>query len=213
MFFSGNDGINWTQGGPFPDGNASQWGAIGCSADGSKYLAAEVVDHGNPGLVYLSSDSGSNWTNPNLASNNWVNGTMSADGSTLVLGTQNSLYISTDGGTSWNTTNLTSQGWAGITASADGTRLAAVDGGANIFTSTNKGVSWVHQLNISPAITTPPSRLAASANGTRLALSVYPGVIVSGNPPGIYFSLDSGNTWTRDPNAPNQISACSCHFG
>ncbi len=82
-------------------------------------------------------------------------------------------------------TNSGVREWYSIASSADGTKLAAVNQGGYIYTSTDSGVNWTEQTNSG-------SRqwygIASSSDGTKLAAVVSTG--------GIYTSTDSGVNWT-----------------
>ena len=75
----------------------------------------------------------------------------------------------------------------GIASSADGTRLVAVAGNVNttgpIYTSTNFGLSWIS--NNAPQLNW--MSVCSSADGTRLAATVYSGAVWT----------NSGTTWTQ----------------
>ena len=75
--------------------------------------------------------------------------------------------------------------WETITSSADGTKLAALNYGGDIYTSTDSGITWTDQI---AAGSRTWWSIASSANGTKLAAVSWPG--------DIYTSTDSGATWT-----------------
>ncbi len=79
--------------------------------------------------------------------------------------------------------------WQSVAASADGTKLVAAaggflgSGGGPIWISTNSGSSWTP----TQAPITNWLYVASSADGTKLVAAGYH----------IYYSLDSGNSWTQ----------------
>ncbi|MEI7777785.1 MAG: hypothetical protein WCI52_04250, partial [bacterium] len=77
--------------------------------------------------------------------------------------------------------------WLSITSSSDGTKLAAVNNGGYIYTSTDSGITWTQRLGSGVhnwwSIT-------SSSDGTKLA-------VVDQNNGYIYTSTSSGATWTQ----------------
>ena len=106
------------------------WSATASSADGS-HLAAAV----NGGLIYLSTNSGTTWFNPDVPSTNWSALAMSADGSELTAVVSGGLiYSSTNFGTTWVADNVTSANWRAVAVSASGADLVAVIYGGVFYT-------------------------------------------------------------------------------
>ena len=96
-------GQTWTDTGPID----TYWGAVACSADGSKVMAVPNSSFG----VYLSTNAGGNWTIPPLPLSRWNAVACSADGSKLYASAggyldPNVLYVSTNGGLNWATNAL-----------------------------------------------------------------------------------------------------------
>jgi len=156
----------------------AQWGAIACSADGTKVYAA------SPGEMVASTDSGVTWASRNT-SQGWHVVTCSADGTKLAAscGDATSVFTSTDSGTTFTVRSDTPGYEVSIASSADGTKLVEASY-YDIYTSINSGTNWVDQpesgrLNW--------SSVACSTNGTKLVAVVHGGWI--------YTSTDSGVTW------------------
>ena len=90
-------------------------------------------------------------------------------------------------GATWtDQTAAGSRQWQSITSSSDGTKLAAVEYGGDIWTSTDSGATWTDQ-------TAAGSRgwgsITSSTDGTKLAAA-------DSSPGDIWTSTDSGATWT-----------------
>jgi hypothetical protein len=101
----------------------------------------------------------------------------------------------------WSQVGAPIQSWNSIASSADGAKLAAGVVSGFIYTSTNAGTNWSQQI-VMPYYSW--SSIVSSADGTQLAALVsdgYGGVFGS-TTYGIYSSIDSGNHWTLDSNAP-----------
>jgi hypothetical protein len=99
---------------------------------------------------------------------------------------------------SW-TARASNRSWQGIASSADGLRLAAVEEDAQIYTSTNGGVSWSVDDQIWNSI-------ASSADGLRLAAT-------DGDNGFIYISTDGGVNWTARESNRNWGSIASSADG
>ena len=207
VYVSTNSGASWTA----TTFSNVIWGAVACSADGRKLVAAAYGVIGVVGgAMYSSSDSGVTWAlNGAPSRNNWVSVASSADGTRLVAASgpynNSGIYISTNSGATWVQTSAPVQtNWVAIVSSADGNRLAAAVGGGVtqvnsqfqtniglIYVSTNGGLNW--------SATTAPSTnwhsIASSADGSRLAATVN--TTSAGVPGAIYVSTNSGYTWTK----------------
>lgn len=161
--------------------------------------------------------------------NRWHTVAASADGSKMIAGGETfeptacgpgttPLFVSNDGGSTWMTNAGPVQVWQSVVCSADGAKLVAVpqltpyDGSELIYTSPDGGVSWL--------VSSPTNALgwwgddwtgiAASADGTRLVavagLFTSPdgGCTFSIGDGAIYFSTNSGASWTRSIAPTNQ---------
>lgn len=176
---SADAGLTWTQVDNLPSGD---WYTVASSADATKLVAA------SPGnVLYTSTNAGANWISNNVPPLVWGRVACSADGSKLVagvgLGNLGPLYTSTDSGVAWiQQTNVSIEWWRSIASSADGNTFAAVvsewvipfsTATGLIYTSTNSGVTWTS--NNAPNVNW--SCIASSADGSKLAASIYGGGI------------------------------------
>jgi len=173
IYVSTNAGVTWAASGA----PSNYWSCVASSADGTK-LAAGMVGigpNGNApsGLIYVSSDSGTTWKPTCAPSNAWASIASSADGTKLAAASLVSIYTSPDAGATWVSNSVQTMAfpllvWQAITMSADGTRLATMDLNDHLYSSTNFGASWVSNSMPQPGIA-----LASSADGNKLAASVY----------------------------------------
>jgi hypothetical protein len=172
VYSSVNSGATWTT----VTGGGS-WVSVACSADGSKFAAAQN------GGIQASGGSGA----PNA---NWVSVTSSADGNRLAAAIGGgSIYTSSNGGASWTQqAGAPSANWTSIASSADGSKLAAVVNGGGIYISSNYGITWVQQTN---APVRSWNSIASSADGTKLAA-----VVNNTTTGGIFVSQASQQTTT-----------------
>jgi hypothetical protein len=126
------------------------WDAIASSADGCKVVA--VTGGGSiPGGIYISTNSGTTWTETGAPSNYWDSVASSADGARLIAGAGSSLggsiYTSTDYGVTWMSNSVpTNYWWRSVASSADGNELVAVSSGVYTLRTTPMPV-----LNMTPA--------------------------------------------------------------
>ncbi len=121
------------------------------SADGSRLVAAV-----QNGLIYVSTNAGSNWTGTSAPVTNWSFIASSADGNRLAAlanaggpggGAICWIFTSGDGGATWTQCTLTDPMYSSLALSADGNKLAALPPnynyhGGRITCSTNFGASW-----------------------------------------------------------------------
>ena len=102
------------------------------------------------------------------------------------------------------TARETNRNWRGIASSADGTKLAAVEYGGRIYTSTDSGIIWTAQETNRNWYA-----IASSSDGTKLVASDY---YDDGNGR-LYTSTDSGVTWTLRESGSEWISIASSADG
>ncbi len=84
----------------------------------------------------------------------------------------------------------TSTQWMALTGSADGSRLAAVENGGYIYTSSDGGETWIQRTK---AGSRSWKDITSSADGMKLAATAGAGYI--------YTSSDGGETWTQRTEA------------
>jgi len=171
LYDSTNSGRTWTN--VRPDSAGIGW-SVASSSDGTKIVAAlhnyDTVRLG--GLVYTSTNSGWAWTQTTAPNTNWQSVASSSDGTRLVAAVRNpdgfhvgGIYLSTNSGVTWSQTSAPGlQNWQAVASSSDGNTVVAVDGGGEIQTSIDGGISW-HR---SSAPSLPWSCVACSSDGTKL---------------------------------------------
>jgi len=196
IYTSTDSGVTWTSHTSSPLSSTLDWSSVASSADGSKLVAA--VRDGTGQGIYLSSNSGGNWS---LVSGSpgylWTSVASSSDGSKLVAveETGDQIYISTNSGSSWySNTNLYPVKPTSAASSSDGTRLVVAGNGGQIYVSTDFGSTWFLETTVSGQTTS----VASSSDGSRLVATTG-GLSLSGN---IYSSQDSGANWTQLAGAP-----------
>jgi photosystem II stability/assembly factor-like uncharacterized protein len=178
---------------------------ISISSNGATMLYFSIGYNGT--AVYISTDTGTNWT-LRTASNDswwgytrgWTSITISSNGSYLAGCTNKYIYISTDSGSNW-TARMTdaARQWECITSSSNGSKLAAcVYNNGYIYTSTDSGITWTARM-------TDTTRfwycIASSADGTTLAACVNHDTFYGY----IYTSTDSGVNWTARLTDTNRL--------
>ena len=147
--------------------------------------------------LYESVDKGAHFTaigSPDTAGFNpggYTIRALGAYGSTIYVSVGNVICVTTNDGAAWS--SLTPPGFGGVNdfyvnpANAQDVIAALPNfGGGNIYRSTNGGTSWT---NISGNLPVEPFN----------AIKVDPasGTFFAGGDDGVYFSTDSGATWTR----------------
>ena len=165
-----------------------QWNGISASSDGTKQIACM-----NANYVYVSTNSGSNWTQTSLPFGYWSGCSSNGDGTKLAAGLQGGyIYTSDDSGATWTPRPSSgSRNWQAISSSYDGTKLAAIVVGGCLCISTDSGVTWTDR---SPTLQNWFS-IASSSDGTKLAVVTWYN--------STWTSADSGVTWIRRDSAPS----------
>ena len=153
------------------------------------------VGDGNQG-VYRSTDNGENWMQVNNGLTRTNIGSMATgpNGNVFAGSDLGALYRSTDGGESWRWVSDTTAGYVeSVAIDSMGTifygTLAYFGSTANLFRSTDNGVTWI-SLNLG-VIPRDISRLALKSPGN---------IFASVDTFGVFHSTDNGTTWTQSLN-------------
>jgi hypothetical protein len=156
IFYSTNEGVNWTSNAlsnPMYPYSTFTPAGVAISADGTKIVVAACLG------TYYSTNSGTDWT---LRTNVTLFGiaspsqyiASSADGTKLVLclpSPENNyspgpIYVSTNSGETWNLTSASSNQWQFVAMSANGNMIMAVPISftqpSPIYISTDTGNTW-----------------------------------------------------------------------
>jgi len=182
IYTSSDSGSNWTL-----RLNGPAVGDIACSPDGTKLIAGGGSVLANAGgYLYLSTNSGVNWTtNTGPGNNYWTSVACSADGTKLFATEVTSqvgfaqpqfglVHVSTNSGASWdNGVSSAALNWMSIACSSNGNFVVAASANQAyfgsypsgiVYTSTNSGQSW--QLSYAPDADW--WSVACSSDGTKL---------------------------------------------
>lgn len=197
----------------FGEDNASVWSAMGvgsfqlwtgiaCSDDGMK-LAASVYN----GKVWTSDDGGLFWIErTGLPTSIWGLIVSSADGTKLAVSDisigANAIWISDDGGENWTqkTTPITTFSTYGLVSSADGQKLAFLESASHVWTTTDRGTTWIERTSSPEGGLT----LVCSRDGNKLILAGY-------SPGSIFISTDGGASWVeKNTGCGNTMSTLAC---
>ncbi len=217
---STNWGQTWSTATSAPPGGSLN-GGVALSADGSIIIACL---YSNNHLVYLSTNSGSQWSQMPLPAIsgffNYYRVACSADGSKLVAGAEpGPVYFSTNRGINWATSSVPSTNWVSFAFSGDGSRLVGAAAGGCVYASTNFGADWTTN-NLPPQAWTSVCISAdgqyIGASGTSTYISKNGGASWATNKligqiscsadgstwmiagPQVYTSQDSGLTWATN---------------
>jgi len=186
-----NDSQYWTQ----TSAPEADWGAVACSADGTKLVA--VVQNGP---IYTSTNVGRTWTATSAPSNLvWSAVASSADGNTLVAAAfPGPVYVSRDSGATWTKTSAPAgYYWASVACSADGSKIVAVpyESGSVPSGSAVDGAGGGGDVAEIVGHDGPSFNFVGDDGG----ISLPPGWNTSSRKY-IYLSTNAGTTWTtRDP--------------
>lgn len=171
----------------------ADWFAIASSQNGQNLVAAN-----RGGLLYISTDSGINWS-PRYEARIWQDVASSADGTKLAAITNTEIYVSSDSGNTWIAKNF-SKFFQCVASSSDGTVLITGVYNDQLYVSYDSGNSWT---------ATGPTGLwrgvAMSSTGTKM-------VAVRGSDQ-ISVSTDFGVTWFSASSALNWYGVASSSDG
>lgn len=143
--------------------------------------------------VFVSQDSGANWSNKNSGVGSWISYTdaaISDDGKILTTTRINQkIRYSNDSGQTWQDSNSPVLSWISIEMSRDGKKHTALAVNGNIYISTNM-IDWTAVGSVQNW-----KSVSMSDNGiTQIA------VAQNGN---IFTSVDSGSNWIETNNTKN----------
>lgn len=129
IYFTGNNGSNWTQ---TSLNNREVWAL---TIAGNNIFAGTWYFG-----VYLSTDSGNNWSQTSLG-NGFDVSTLASTGSYIFAGTDfGGVYLSTNNGTNWSQTSLGNRCILSLAASGSNVFAGVNDSG--VYVSTNNGINW-----------------------------------------------------------------------
>jgi len=198
VYRSTDSGATWTQ----SSVSSNNWTCVGCSADGSRLVAATSGYYGAGG-IYISQDSGASWNRTSAPSNSWLALACSADATTLVAAAANGgfrrsipghIYVSNDGGLTW-TTGSPAANWTALFSSADGYRVTATDPQGRLFT-----LPYLGPWKVADATDNDWNSVACSADGTKVVAAASG---FAGNY--LYNSTNGGASWATGI-APSNVS-------
>jgi len=182
IYTSTNFGTSWTTSRP---SGYECWNSckIEMSTDATRIYLTNY-DNG----IYVSSDSGVNWTRTST-SQKFNTFSASSDGQYAVAAQDGGyIYKSSDYGSTWNQiTNAGNKSWVSITVSDDGQKIAASAWENYVYTSDNGGTTWTTRTEISGQ----KIYLSSSADGNTIVAGKYNGYLsISG---------DGGANWNTEP--------------
>jgi hypothetical protein len=161
--------------------------ALDISSDGTKIY---LINYGAG--VYVSSNSGTSWTQTNSNRYNFTSVASSSSGQYVLVSEElnNKLYLSSDYGQTWinlSAANSFNTNWVSVDISDDGQKLVATGYGNYVYTSSNGGTTWT-------------TRTAVSGTQVRVASSSDGNVIVATNwGSNLRLTTDGGANWDSEP--------------
>lgn len=180
------------------DGN---WTSAAMSGDGKTIVVGE-----NTGRVYLSTNSGSSWSETRPAGNsnyNWQSIAMTDDGQTIIAATYgNGLYRSTNRGSTWSEIQPlgnTDGTWNSVGISDNAQTIVAGVDGYRLYQTTNGGISW---QELQPLGNTDNDWrvTAVSDDGQKILVGQSTGSSANGR---LFLSTDGGSSYNEVQPAGN----------
>ena len=201
-----------------------KWVSIACSNNGTQVIACQ-----NQGSVYISNNSGKNWSIPNgLPQNtNYSNVSCSHTGDImLALVDGGAVYLYNKQNNSWATTSLPSANWKYSTCSANGQYLTVVSNSqqniaGSIYYSNNSGINW-NKATINNSTENKWYSISSSADGKNLIALCQTKIYIDlcnlefNWVNQMFTSTNFGQSWTQtDTQNPNRQwqSVCISHNG
>ena len=135
--FSSDGGVTWVESSIVPKGKDYSWNAAAVSGDGNVFIIGEAE------WPLLSSvDGGHSWKELSKVTGQWMDITMSMDGSKIAAVSLNDqIYVSNDKGITW-VGRGEKRAWRVVTSTPDGRKLLATDGSSKIYVSNDSGQTW-----------------------------------------------------------------------
>ena len=130
---------------------------------------------GDGGVIALSRDSGTTWTNSNSLSRLWKAVAMSHDGRIQLAAEttpgEGRLYISTDFGLNWTVSGtLNGLTWSSVAVSSNGKLMFAVAKNNHVYGSNDFGATWTQRTTTARSY----DKIAISSGGRFVVVSVNP---------------------------------------
>jgi photosystem II stability/assembly factor-like uncharacterized protein len=129
IYFSSNNGINWT---PVNTG-LLDYNIISLAAKGVNVFA------GTYSGIYRSTDNGSNWSKADSGLTDLVISALTTFGPNIIAGTYGGIFLSPNNGANWSIVNQTG---AVRAFTASGTNLVAASSSGDILLSKDSGETW-----------------------------------------------------------------------
>ena len=179
--------------------NQAPWSSCSISANGEVLLATS-----NTGLIYTSTDGGSNWITRSISSGNVNRRALvtSENGNqiyTAVYGGK--IEYSEDSGKTWRVSADIVQNWIGIASSNSFQKIYAIGYQGFLYRSVDSGVTWA-QVSL-PSL--PWISIATSADGSKIVAAAKGG--------NIYTSANSGDSWSSRDAKRKWVSVTSSSSG
>ena len=215
IFYSTNSGSTWQW---MDWNNPSYTTGMACSQDAT--IVAAVTGNLAPGLIYVTTDFGTNWPAVAVPAEDWTCVACSANGGDMVAAATNGVvYLSTDTGTNWAPCAVPDEYWISIAMSGDGSQIAVVATNGPVCVSTNGGDTWTTNNPSGDVVADLPGgrfksdtssgsgdtnwqAVACSADKTKLYAAAVGGPI--------YISTNAGSTWTASMSPGTNWLALAC---
>lgn len=194
VYVSKNFGEDWTA----TAVGSHQWVGAAVSDDGN-YMGAVYGGGFAVGDIFISSDSGDNWSQHIVGGGQkpWSGISFSSDGEIVAAVNElGEIYVSSDFGANWDRKTDGKGLLTSVAVSDDGSIMMAIDAsGGRVYRSEDGGNIWNETTRPGATVINVPS-VVMSADGVWVAVAVggYDNVSASGY---IFISDDGGASWKR----------------
>lgn len=199
VYLSSDTGTTWTRVSPAAGNIAKRYADISMSADGATIMTC-ATSSSNPytDYVYVSTDSGANWTQcspdtPALTKT-WISCAVSSDGTKLAACDYSNVFFSGDNGATWIKLSPPLESEYNyikrIKLTSNASKIVLTSGNFLLISSDN-GATWT---------TIYPAGQGANGQWATLSISSDANIIMSSAYENglVYRSTDGGTTWVAD---------------
>lgn len=197
-YISTDSGATWAETQPVGGHVKRQWYCAESDSDGTNLIIGALDSDApdQPGRLYISSNTGTSWTEvtpAGAADKDWTAVASDSDGSVLLAAEAlGRLYLSTNSGSTWaevQPAGDVNRLWTDIACDSDGSVIVAACS-TGLYISTNSGSTWAKKQPAS--VDEAWQSCACDSDGS----AIWAGSL-SANGGRLYVSYNSGSTWSE----------------
>jgi hypothetical protein len=181
----------------------NQWTGVACNDTGNVIVAVTNNQSSSESGIFISTNKGATWTQNTGYTDDvdsWNGVAVNASGNVIVVCGDDYEYIATtfNGGATW-TIGDTTDWWTEVAVNGSGSIIYACANQSSLYKCTDSsGLTWVELTGSALPSSGNWSSIACDSTGARVIAGDYGG--------GLYYSSDSGATWSIITNVPPDIA-------